>query len=1345
MTDIVNIGFQVDTRDIATGQQRMDKFVRGSERAEKRIDKSVVGMSRSFTDLSGSVGLVTTAIAGLVASSGIGAAISANREFEKSVSGLSAITGAAGEDLEFYKQQAAEVGSTTTLSASQAVNAFKLIASAKPDLLASKESLAEVTKEAVALAEATGGELGLEGAAMALGGALNQFQLDASKSSDVINILAASAQQGTASIAKITEAMVNTGAAANALDVSFVETVSGLQALAKNNILGADAGTALNQVLLRLERSADRELMPSVVGLSQAIETLSERNMSTTELMKFFGDEAFKAGAAIIAQKDTLSGLIETLVGTSTAYDQAATQTDNLDGDLKSLASVVESLSISVGDEFDPALRSAAQALTEILSNSEALGASIKTAAGVIALGATPAVAAYTASLFANVKAQLLANTQAVRTVSALGQVTVAAGSATVATNALAMASRFLLGPWGLLLTAVSAAGIAYAASASAAEKQNDQLERQLGLTKDLTKNIEKLSEFQRAGVALQSQLELNDLKKEQAKIESELLAQSFDANQPASLTLKTNERLTKVKERILELEDLIRAAQDKGTEKRDSGGGTDDELTSAANDQIDALKTLQKELSMTDDKLFVFREVQKSIARNDAPAVTEQIREQAKAYLEAKNAQKDLFATDTVDLSALNQAKEYDEWVESISTTSTQIAALRAEIQKTQSAITAGDLQADIGAEHIENLRSQINSLEVNPFKEMTDGASDALQAMSGMFESGSKDAKKLAIAMQALNLVQGVNAILTQGQGDPITAWGRMASMASLVASLGVSINSLSGDFADESAQNQANQSLNSWGEKSDSISQATEETAAATKKLVGINTDMLKALQNLTMSISAAAGVIIKGSDAPNIDIGELGLASGLFDAIGLGFIDDFISDIPLLGGIFGGISSLFGGKSKVTDEGIRVIGGALTDLLDDVTVEAFQSIKYKRSFISRSKRKTKFKELGDDVSNQFSLVFESIVDSVVTGADILGFSSSEINSALESFRIATETISLKDLSAEEQKAEIEAYFSSVFNDLAGHVIPFVDDFQKVGEELGETLARLATEVSVAEHLMQTFGITFADKFVDQEAFISAADNLAMLAGGVEELAGQISSFTDAFATDAQKLEIHENALTEALGAVGLALPSTSEGLYDLLASMDATTEAGQEQIATILGLTDTAAAYYSLQEAAEDDRMKAAEEQARAAERLRSTATSLYDVTNDVRTASLDAALTAARFGDFSLADDLNLGSIGPDKSDFSSLVEYNLARAETASKLNELADLQDGSIGISEKQLTVLEQIRDNMINGGKMGGNDELTQREMAGMRSEFRKNQEATNQYLRQMVYGGINVRLES
>ncbi|UTQ79851.1 putative tail tape measure protein [Vibrio phage vB_VnaS-L3] len=684
-------------------------------------------------------------------------------------------------------------------------------------------------------------------------------------------------------------------------------------------------------------------------------------------------------------------------------------------------------------------------------------------------------------------------------------------------------------------------------------------------------------------------------------------------------------------------------------------------------------------------------------------------------------------------------QAQAYSRWIAQVQDAVDPTIKLREEIDDLWLAMLSGDIDEGVATKRIGQIQEQIDSfktgmdeLDVNPFESMTEGAKDALSAMSGMFESGSKDAKKLAVAMQALNLIQAVGAVLNQGNGDPYTAFGRMAAMASAVASLGMSIGSLGGGLAPDFEKIQANQGLNQWGEKAESIADATDMTANATEKLVGINTDMLEALKGLNLSILAASGIVARGNTGASVNTSSLGIFRGvedipllgdfvsftedLFDGIGLGFIGD------LFGSLFGGIGSLLGGKSKVSDEGIRIMGGALNDLLDEVTVQAFQTVKYKKWRFGSSKSKTAFENLGDEVSNQIGLVFESIVDSVVTGAEILGLSNQEISAALDAIEIETKKISLKGMSAGEQQEAINNYFSQVFNQVASDVVPFLEEFQQVGEELGATLSRLATEVNVAEYLVDNFGLTFGNKMADPKAFVQAANNLANLAGGVEELADQVSGFTNAFATDAQKFQIYQDALTSALGEVGLSLPSTAESMFELMSSLDGTAEAGQEQIATLLGLTDTASAYFKLLD--------------KTAGAYREAAEGLFDITEASRAMSLQSALAAARMGDFSLAEQLDLGSIAPSTRDFNTALEYNLARAETAARLNELADLQAGQVTVEDKQLTVLEQIRDKLATGDTMGAND--LKAELMALRNQMNRQQTETNDYLRRMAYQG-------
>ena len=347
--------------------RKAEKDLKGFSRTAGSTQASTSKLASTVSKFGKAFGLAAVAL-------GSAAFFKASKDiavFNQKLADLSAITGASGKDLKFYSDQAKEIGRTTSLSASQAVEAFKLIGSAKPDLLSSAEALNEVTRQAVILAEASGVEL--PQAAKTLGSALNQFGLDADKAGEVINVLAASAKFGAAEIPAVAEALRNAGSAANALGLDLPETVAGIQALAIAGRQGADAGTGLRQVLLKLEKTADQDLQPSIVGLSEALNTLKARNLSNTELMTLFGEEAFAVATALLSQSDNLSTLNVNLRGTETATEQARIKMDTLKGDTLALGSAIEGLSISLGEKLEPRLRGATQFLTEFINKVQKL------------------------------------------------------------------------------------------------------------------------------------------------------------------------------------------------------------------------------------------------------------------------------------------------------------------------------------------------------------------------------------------------------------------------------------------------------------------------------------------------------------------------------------------------------------------------------------------------------------------------------------------------------------------------------------------------------------------------------------------------------------------------------------------------------------------------------------------------------------------------------------------------------------------------------------------------------------------------------------------------------------
>lgn len=347
---------------------------RGAETSADRLNAKVKGVGKSADVAESSLFKMSKVAAALgVALAGAGVATfftqatSAALKFNQSISNLSAITGAVGDDLKFLRDTALQFGATTTLSATEAAEALKLVASAKPDLLSNAQALKEVTRQAVLLAEASGGTLALADAAAAVGKALNQFGEEADQAARFVNVLAAGAKFGSSEVLATSQALKEAGVAAASANVSFEETNAAIQVLAKNGIDGSQAGTALRNIFLKLDNDTNSKLRPSVVGLSQALANVNKLNEDGAAQVKRFGLENIVAAKSLLSSVSAIDDLTGKLTGTNTALEQASTNVDNLAGDVKALGSAYESLQIRVGSLADGELRQLTQATTEFI------------------------------------------------------------------------------------------------------------------------------------------------------------------------------------------------------------------------------------------------------------------------------------------------------------------------------------------------------------------------------------------------------------------------------------------------------------------------------------------------------------------------------------------------------------------------------------------------------------------------------------------------------------------------------------------------------------------------------------------------------------------------------------------------------------------------------------------------------------------------------------------------------------------------------------------------------------------------------------------------------------------
>ncbi|HCT5775648.1 phage tail tape measure protein [Enterobacter cloacae complex sp. IR53043] len=333
------------------------RFNRNAQEDAKRTDEAYSRMGKTIAGVAGR--LAGFAGAGL----SLGAIITTTREYGQALSDLSAITGATGAQLKSLDEAAQEMGRSTEYSASQAVEALKLMASAKPELLQTADGLTEATKSALTLAQAAGSTLPDATRTLAL--SLNQFGAGAQEADRYINVLAAGAKFGASEIADTAAAIKNGGVAAAQAGVGFETLNAAIQVLAEREIKGGEAGTALRNVILALEKGTDKTLKPSVVGLSGALDNLSKKNLSTAQAVKLFGVENINAASVLVDNRSKLNALTLALTGTQTAHEQAAIRVNNLNGDIMGLTSAFEGMIIKIGQTSTGPLRSGIQSVTD--------------------------------------------------------------------------------------------------------------------------------------------------------------------------------------------------------------------------------------------------------------------------------------------------------------------------------------------------------------------------------------------------------------------------------------------------------------------------------------------------------------------------------------------------------------------------------------------------------------------------------------------------------------------------------------------------------------------------------------------------------------------------------------------------------------------------------------------------------------------------------------------------------------------------------------------------------------------------------------------------------------------
>lgn len=337
-------------------------LIRELNKANKAVKKTSTKAQKNFKKMAKAAGVVGTAMTAAFSLK----AIVVLRNWGKAVGDLAAITGASGKNLDALTNAARKMGASTTLSATQAATAFKLIGSSAPQLLENNDALIAVTESAVLLAEAAGIEL--TQAATAVGAALNQFGLDASQANSVVDTLAAASKAGAVEVGDLNLSMLKLGPTANLMGISFSDTVSVIEAYGKVAERGAAGGTQIRAAFLALATQADSSINPAVVGITTALENYQAKQFSTIDSTKLLTKEGKVAVDIMVGQIDEIKRLQKATKQGGVAAEQAGVRYNTLDGDLIRLGSVWEELNILVATKWEPTLRATVGTTAQLLA-----------------------------------------------------------------------------------------------------------------------------------------------------------------------------------------------------------------------------------------------------------------------------------------------------------------------------------------------------------------------------------------------------------------------------------------------------------------------------------------------------------------------------------------------------------------------------------------------------------------------------------------------------------------------------------------------------------------------------------------------------------------------------------------------------------------------------------------------------------------------------------------------------------------------------------------------------------------------------------------------------------------
>ena len=309
----------------------------------------------------------------------VGNVIELGQNFTSTMSEVSAISGATGEDFEKLEACAREYGATTVFSASNAAEALKYMSLAGWDADQSTSALGGVLN----LAAASGMELGA--ASDMVTDYLSAFAMEAGDAAYFADLLSYAQSHSNTTAEALGEAYKNCAANLNAAGQDVETVTSLLEGMANQGYKGSEAGTAMAAIMRDITNGMKdgaikigetsvavmdaqgnfRDLTDILTEVESATNGMGDAERAVALSSTFTADSTKGLNLILNEGMDNIAGYEEELRGASgSAEEMANIMNDNLSGDVAAMNSAFEELGLKIYDALESKLRAGVQFIT---------------------------------------------------------------------------------------------------------------------------------------------------------------------------------------------------------------------------------------------------------------------------------------------------------------------------------------------------------------------------------------------------------------------------------------------------------------------------------------------------------------------------------------------------------------------------------------------------------------------------------------------------------------------------------------------------------------------------------------------------------------------------------------------------------------------------------------------------------------------------------------------------------------------------------------------------------------------------------------------------------------------